>query len=134
MTDARTKISEKYDQVMSFEDFSNGVYWRDHICEFPGRFKEIVDKDNPSLVAHEPVEGSIIQQGTPVNANNLNHRDHAIWSLYKMVMPLLDQVQNLQAQVSAFTGASGTNSFVVQPAEFEIIDGYYDTVNNRVTM
>lgn len=134
MSDDRTKVGEKYKTILSLDEFKEAIYWKDHICEYPGRFRELVDPDSPDAIFHEPAEGKIIQEGTPVNATNLNFRDHAIYSLYQMVVPLMDQLQNLQAKVSAFTGASGTNSFVIKPNEFEILDGYYDTVNNRVTM
>lgn len=134
MADTRTRIGEKYSNLLTFDEFKDGIYWRDHIAEFPGRFHEVEDPEDRSIVAHEPAEGKILQQGTPVNAANLNFRDHAIWSLYQMVEPLITKIQNLQAQMDTMTGAQSANTFVIRPSEFMILDGYLDPVTGNISM
>lgn len=129
-----TQLGEKYVSPLSYEEFKKGTFWRDHIVEFPGRFKEIIDTEDPSLVSHEPNEGNIIQQGTPVNARNLGLRDHAIWTLYKMVLDLAGEIPKLQTEIATLTGSSETNGFILSMTDFEIIEGWYDVNNQKVVM
>lgn len=120
--------------LLSFEEFKAEENWKDHVCEYPGYYVEKQDPEDPMRIFHEPAEGAIIQRGTPVNSKHLGVRDYAIYSLYQMITPLIDEIQNLQARINAYTGATGTNSFVIKPDEFTIIDGYYDAITNRVIM
>lgn len=131
---AREQLGEIYNSPLSFEEFKKGVYWRDHIVEFPGRFKEVEDSKDPTLIYHEPNEGTIIQKGTPVSATNLNFRDHAIWTLYQLILPLKTKIENLEVEISTMTGAAGTNSFIVDIQDFEVIEGYVDPITGNVMM
>lgn len=48
----------------------NREFWQDHVTEFSDRFKEVVNGDG--TISHIPVEGEVIQQGTPQNARHFN--------------------------------------------------------------
>lgn len=128
------ELGDKYKGELSFDDFKKGTYWYDHIVEYPGRFKEWVDPEDATIVGHEPWEGQVIQQGTPVNAKNLNLRDHAIWTLYSLVNSLTNEVIRLQTEISTLTGSNETNGFILEVTDFEIIEGWYDVNGSKVVV
>ena len=45
--------------------------WLDHVTEFENRYREQTNPDG--TITHLPVEGTVIQQGTPQNGKNFNH-------------------------------------------------------------
>ena len=47
--------------------------WQDHVTEFEDRYTE--SRNDDGTITHTPVEGEVIQQGTPQNATNFNHID-----------------------------------------------------------
>ena len=50
--------------------------WQDHVTEFEDRYTE--SRNDDGTITHTPVEGEIIQQGTPQNATNFNHMENGI--------------------------------------------------------
>lgn len=50
--------------------------WQDHVTEFEDRYTE--SRNDDGTITHTPVEGEIIQQGTPQNATNFNHMEDGI--------------------------------------------------------
>ena len=44
--------------------------WKDHVTQFSNRYKEVNNADG--TITHEAVEGEVIQEGTPQNAENFN--------------------------------------------------------------
>lgn len=70
------------------------IEWKDHIVEYPNR-KRITDNgDGTSNVNPEP--GSIIQQGTPMNATNFNNADHGINDAHLAQQMLLTYFLNFE--------------------------------------
>ena len=51
--------------------------WKDHIVEKPRTYRQIINEDDGTIQL-DPVTGDIIQQGTPVNAKNLNHLEEGV--------------------------------------------------------
>lgn len=51
------------------------INFLDHVVEYPGRFQE-TDLGN-NLVQHDPAPGEVVQEGTPLNAANMNLLDTA---------------------------------------------------------
>jgi len=51
------------------------INFLDHVVECPGRFQE-TDLGN-NLVQHDPAPGEVVQEGTPLNAANMNLLDTA---------------------------------------------------------
>lgn len=51
--------------------------WKDHIVEKPRTYRQIINEDD-GTVQLDPAPGDIIQQGTPVNAKNLNHLEEGV--------------------------------------------------------
>lgn len=50
--------------------------WQDHVTEYEDRYTETNNPDG--TITHTPVEGEVIQQGTPQNAANFNHMEDGI--------------------------------------------------------
>lgn len=50
--------------------------WLDHVTEFEDRYREQTNADG--TITHIPVEGEVLQQGTPQNAQNFNHMETGI--------------------------------------------------------
>lgn len=50
--------------------------WQDHVTEFENRYTE--SRNDDGTITHTPVEGEVIQQGTPQNAQNFNHMEDGI--------------------------------------------------------
>ena len=46
-------------------------HWLNHVTEYEDRYKETTNSDG--TVTHTPVEGKVIQQGPPQDADNFNH-------------------------------------------------------------
>ena len=57
----------------------NNKLWADkavNVTEFEDRYTE--SRNDDGTITHTPVEGEIIQQGTPQNATNFNHMENGI--------------------------------------------------------
>lgn len=54
------------------------TFWQDHVTEFSDRYTETNNDDG--TISHIPVEGEVIQQGTPQNARNFNALEEGAFS------------------------------------------------------
>ena len=52
--------------------------WQDHVTQYNDRYTETVNQDGS--ITHTPVEGTVIQQGTPQNAANFNNMEEGIFA------------------------------------------------------
>lgn len=52
------------------------IVWKDHAVERPRTYRPIHNEDGTILLV--PEEGYVWQQGTPINAENLNHMEQGI--------------------------------------------------------
>lgn len=52
--------------------------WQDHVTQYNDRYTEVQNQDGS--ITHTPVEGTIIQQGTPQNAANFNNMEEGIFA------------------------------------------------------
>jgi hypothetical protein len=52
--------------------------WQDHVTEYSNRYNETTNPDGS--ITHTPVEGEVIQQGTPQNAANFNNMEEGIFA------------------------------------------------------
>lgn len=50
--------------------------WQDHVTEFEDRYTE--SRNDDGTITHTPIEGEVLQQGTPQNADNFNHMEDGI--------------------------------------------------------
>lgn len=56
----------------------NRTFWKDHVTEFENRYNEIDNGDGTKTL--EPVEGEIVQQGTPQNDPNFNNIEEGVFA------------------------------------------------------
>ena len=54
----------------------NQTQWQDRVTEFEDRYRETENPDG--TFTHTPVEGEIIQKGTPQNQTNFNNMENGI--------------------------------------------------------
>ena len=68
--------------------------WQDHVTEFEDRYTE--SRNDDGTITHTPVEGEIIQQGTPQSASKFNNMEEGIVAATEMNDYLM--IMLLQAQ------------------------------------
>jgi hypothetical protein len=54
------------------------TYWQDHVTQYSDRYNEVQNPDG--TITHTPVEGTVIQQGTPQNAQNFNNLEEGVFA------------------------------------------------------
>ena len=54
----------------------NPTDWKDHVVEYPNRYRETTDAQG--FVTHTEEPGEIVQQGTPMSATNFNKQESGI--------------------------------------------------------
>lgn len=86
--------------------------WQDHVTEFEDRYTENVNDDG--TITHIPVEGEILQQGTPQNAANFNHMEDGIFNAGElaalMAANAIHQQQSLKDQAGETMFVTLTNT------------------------
>lgn len=50
--------------------------WKDHVTQYSNRYREVNNADG--TITHEAVEGEVIQEGTPQNAQNFNDLEERV--------------------------------------------------------
>lgn len=82
--------------------------WKDHVTEYEDRYIET--KNDDGTINHIPVEGEIIQQGTPQNATNFNHIEEGVTNagelaalMAVMTMQQARSIKNMSGEVITTT-------------------------------
>lgn len=70
------------------------IFWQDHVTEFDNRFREQNNTDG--TISHIPVEGEVIQQGTPQNAANFNNMENGIFENSELSAIIVQEVINIK--------------------------------------
>ena len=78
------------------------INFLDHVVEYPGRFQE-TDLGN-NLIQHDPAPGEIVQEGTPLNAANMNLLDTAALQAIMMGSLNTSLLRQLSDKVDAQAG------------------------------
>ena len=78
------------------------INFLDHVVEYPGRFQE-TDLGN-NLIQHDPAPGEIGQEGTPLNAANMNLLDTAALQAIMMGSLNTSLLRQLSDKVEAQAG------------------------------
>lgn len=121
------------------------VYWKDHIAELADVRAEVdvgKDKDGNPLIQHIRNDGIIFQEGTPVNAEHLGQMEYNDLINYTKISLMEDVIKALQVQVATLIGQNQNNmpynsfvaSFKGEESGLEVIEGWYDEVNERVVL
>lgn len=82
------------------------TYWQDHVTQYDNRFREQNNSDG--TISHIPVEGDVIQEGTPQNAANFNNIETGIFSAHEMAAELARVVLQHERGINALSGETGT--------------------------
>lgn len=83
----------------------NRTFWQDHVTQFEDRFREINNPDG--TITHTPVEGEIIQQGTPQNAANFNNIEENIIGAGEIGAELARQMRLQRSALNMVRGETG---------------------------
>lgn len=121
------------------------VYWKDHIAELADVRAEVdvgKDKDGNPLIQHIRNDGIIFQEGTPVNAEHLGQMEYNDLINYTKITMMEDIIKALQVQVATLIGQNQNNmpynsfvaSFKGSESGLEVIEGWYDEINERVVL
>lgn len=113
------------------------INWKDHIVESPFTFVQTVNPNG--TVSLEPQQGEILQQGTPVSANNLNHLEEGVYLNYSFLKELYDEITSLKLDVLTLKGTSindmNNNMFFMSfstLSDIKLKSGIYDSVNKKI--
>lgn len=139
-------VEQGYDREELIEYFTSQsidlVGWYDHIAEFADVRAEkdlgVDDNGNP-ILQHIRFDGTVFQEGTPVNAENLGQMEWNDLINALKIQKMMDIIRALQVQVATLIGQNNNNmpynSFVASAknigTEIEMIEGWYDEVNGR---
>ncbi len=80
--------------------------WRDHVTQYDNRFREQNNSDG--TISHIPVEGEVIQEGTPQNATNFNNIETGIFSAHESAAELARVALQHEREIAALLGETGT--------------------------
>ena len=84
----------------------NKTDWRDHVTQYDNRFREQNNSDG--TISHIPVEGEVLQEGTPQNATNFNNIETGIFSAHETAAELARVALQQERTISALVGETGT--------------------------
>lgn len=76
--------------------------WQDHVTQYQDRFREVQNSDG--TLTHEPIEGEVIQQGTPQNAANFNNIEDGIMCGIETAALLTLGMNHLKQSVASLKG------------------------------
>lgn len=86
--------------------------WEDHVTEYEDRYIET--KNDDGTINHIPVEGEIIQQGTPQNATNFNHIEEGVTNAGELASLLaittMQQARSIENMIGEVITTTLTNS------------------------
>lgn len=84
----------------------NRTVWRDHVTQYTDRFRETQNADG--TVTHTPVEGEVLQQGTPQNEVNFNNIEEGVLAGHEIGCETALAVLHHEATLKGLVGVSGT--------------------------
>lgn len=86
--------------------------WKDHVTEYEDRYIET--KNDDGTINHIPVEGEIIQRGTPQNATNFNHIEEGVTNAGELASLLaittMQQARSIENMIGEVITTTLTNS------------------------
>ena len=139
-------IEQGYDKDEALEYLASQnislVGWYDHLAEFADvrAEKEIgTSPDGDPLYLHIRFDGVVVQEGTPVNAENLGQMEWNDLINAIKIQEMSDVLRSMQVQVATLIGQNNNNmpynSFVANAKnigeDIEMVEGIYDEVNGR---
>jgi hypothetical protein len=111
--------------------------WQDHIVESPFAFRQTVNPNG--TITLEPIPGEILQQGTPVNARNLNKIEEGIYINSTALKSFYDEIMKLKLDVLTLKNVTindmSNNMFFISFSTLDDIklkSGIYDENNKKI--
>lgn len=80
--------------------------WQDHVTQYENRYTE--SRNDDGTITHTPVEGEVIQQGTPQNAANFNHMEDGISNAGELAALMAIEHIHQQQQIKDLAGETKT--------------------------
>lgn len=81
-------------------------YWQDHVTQYENRYRETNNPDG--TINHIPIEGEVLQEGTPQNARNFNNLEEGIFGANELGAELTRLSMEQRRALSMVKGESGT--------------------------
>ena len=78
------------------------ITWLDHVTQYEDRYTE--SRNDDGTITHTPVEGEVLQQGTPQNADNFNHMEDGIVNAGELAALLAIGAIHLRQQTEELNG------------------------------
>ena len=88
----------------------NRQYWQDHVTQYDNRFRESNNPDG--TINHIPVEGEILQEGTPQNAKNFNNLETGVFELNELNAEFMRLALQQKQVLKGVIGETGTVTLV----------------------
>ena len=83
----------------------NRQTWQDHVTQFENRFRESNNPDG--TITHIPVEGEVLQEGTPQNARNFNNLETGVMAANELAAELARKTLQQERALNMVTGETG---------------------------
>lgn len=76
--------------------------WKDHVTQYSNRYKEVQNADG--TITHEAVEGEVMQEGTPQNAQNFNDLEERILAGGEVANLAFLKAKTAESRIAGLTG------------------------------
>lgn len=76
--------------------------WVDHVTQFTNRYREVNNADG--TITHEAVEGEVIREGTPQNAENFNDLEQRVLASGEVAGIALLKVKMAESRIKGLQG------------------------------
>ena len=80
-------------------------YWQDHVTQYDNRYREQTNPDG--TITHIPIEGEVLQEGTPQNATNFNNLETGVFAGNELGAELTRLLLQQKRDLSMVKGESG---------------------------
>ena len=109
-------------------------HWLNHVTEYEDRYKETTNSDG--TVTHTPVEGKVIQQGTPQDADNFNHMEDGISNAGETAALMAVNAIHMRQQIADMAGETMLRPLTYKFTSFTVsfccrINGFYMQIRQR---
>lgn len=84
----------------------NRQYWQDHVTQYENRYREQANGDG--TITHVPVEGEVLQEGTPQNGTNFNNLETGAFAANELGAELARLLLQQNRALNMVKGESGT--------------------------
>lgn len=84
----------------------NRQYWQDHVTQYENRYREQTNPDG--TITHVPVEGEVLQEGTPQNGTNFNNLETGVFAAHELGAEFARLLLQQKRALSMVKGESGT--------------------------